>query len=781
MSKLLTITLVSIILTCISKQLSASHILGGEAYYRFIDHNEDKTTATYEITFKIYRDQDGIELESTADFGIYVLDNKGKWLPYEIVENVSISTTNLTTESEEQCRIQAIGTNKLEIGVYTFQTNLPIINQDYKIAFQRCCRNHHINNIKDPGLTGAIFDVEISTQAQQLGINSPRFRELPLPYICTNKDINYEHDAIYDEAYEIRYEFYTPSVAGGAQNYYPKCCDCQTPDLKYCPPPFKPVNYTDGFSFEKPLGESTTIEIDPSTGLISGIPEQTGLYVIGIKATQYLNGKSVSSTKRDFQLDVVACIEKVNAKLRSNNDSDQSSHSPEVSICEYTLCNYETLEIINESTDIKYIEDYSWTIWNTHGEPILNRLKSDEADLIVTGLYPGEYTGQMIVNKGQVCSDTAQFKIRVLPELLVDFNYNYNICDISEVNFSSEFDADQIYIEEWIWEFENGDVIIGESGSYLFEFPGTHNVKLTIIDSNNCKYSIEKIVEYYPNQNVSNIEEIESTIYLCENESTEFNSLLLDEEGTYEYTHAIDENICDSVHHKLHLISLPLPILESHQKFICPNQILNFNGTSIDKPGLYYQHISYIDKSCDSIIRELKVDKAILPEVSIPESTNIIASTDYLLPLNIVGEYSSIKWSPAELLDCDDCDNPSTRLNEAQIFELAIQTIDGCDLQYSLHVEVENKIDFYLPNVLSNKEGKNTLFLQAKKEITHSYSMYVYDRYGNLIHKNDNAICNNESDGWKPDNINTGVYIYYIEFEESSSLNALAGSVTILR
>ena len=198
MSSLRTITLVSFILTCASIELSASHILGGEASYRFMNHNDYKTTATYEITFTIYREQDGIELESMADFGVYEIDDIGHWLPYEVIENIPISTTNLLTESQDNCGLQLLDNKELETGVYTFQVTLPIIDRKYKIAFQRCCRNHNINNIKDPGLTGVVFDVEISDKAQKLGINSPRFRALPPSYICANQDINYGHDAIYD-------------------------------------------------------------------------------------------------------------------------------------------------------------------------------------------------------------------------------------------------------------------------------------------------------------------------------------------------------------------------------------------------------------------------------------------------------------------------------------------------------------------------------------------------------------------------------------------------------
>jgi hypothetical protein len=781
MSSLRTITLVSFILTCISIQLSASHILGGEASYRFINHNDEITRATYEITFIIYRDQDGIELESTADFGIYEIDDNGHWLPYEIIENIPISTTNLLTQSQDNCGLQLLDNKELETGVYTFQVTLPVINNNYKIAFQRCCRNHNINNIKDPGLTGVIFDVEISAKAQKLGINSPRFRTLPPSYICANQAINYRHDAIYNEDYEIKYEFYTPAVAGGAENYYPKCCDCQKPDLEYCPPPFESVTYADGFSFQNPLGESSILEIDPNTGLLNGTPQQTGSYVIGIKATQYLNGIYISSTKRDFQFDIVACIDKVTAQLRADNEPEQPIHSPQLTINEYTLCNSETLVIVNESTDRNYIDHYSWSIWNTHGESMYNRFKSDEADLIVTDLEPGEYNGHMIVNEDLLCSDTAQFKIRVLDDLHVDFSYDYDACNPSEVNLYPDVNINQAHIEASIWEFENGDIILGNAGAYLFDSPGDYKVRLTIKDTNKCSHSIEKTIAYYPNQNAPLIEEVETTLYLCENESIEFNGEQLDGEGTYQFTDVTTENTCDSTRQILHLIALPEPIVESHQKFICPNQVVEFNGLKIDGPGIYYQYLNYTDKSCDSIIRELIVERAILPEIDLPESINITASTDFSLPLNITGEYSSIEWQPAELLDCSDCENPSTQLNDSEKFQLAIQTIDGCELEYDLNVNVEKNIDFYLPNILSKKEGNDILFLQSKKEVAHNYNMYVYDRYGNLIHKSFNALCNNKADGWKPENINTGVYIYYIEFDDSLGLNALAGSVTKIK
>lgn len=774
--------LISLICLAPIMESAASHIVGGDANYTFLRHNAARTEATYEVTFTIYRDENGIGYESFAVFGVYKLTDNDVWLTETVVENVPLGAVESFSATSDPCSMQTISDVKVEAGTYTFEITLPVIDNYYKIAYQKCCRNHVINNIEDAGTTGAVYDIKISAESQLSGNSSPRFTAYPPTFICVNEPIYYKHSAMDPDTDELRYSFCVPYVAGGIIDYEPQCCDCQSPEVGFCPPPFEEVIYNPGYSYDNPIGGSglNQMRINPTTGVISGLPNQVGSYVVGVCVEEYRNGELFSKIRRDFQFNVVECTPALTAIIESDSSYTEIINGEEKTIHAFNLCHDESLSIINNSTDLQYIEDYHWEVNNSQNVTVYDQAGADNKDLNIDKLEPGSYSAMMILNENQACSDTAYISINVEDEIIPEFMYDYDPCYMSPIYFSPlDFDHNE-KIVSWKWDFGDGNSIDVMSGNYTYATVDDYQVTLTVVDDKSCTYTYEMNVDYNPMTEMPQLEVIETNAIICDGESFFFDGELKYKKGTYEYIIPTQDNLCDSILQRLYLDIYPDPTTESVYRYLCPGETISYNDTQIDEPSTFIENIKYQGASCDSIIRELNIEEAILPEVNLPSDITVTIRSEFELPAEITGAYSSILWTPEELLDCSHCESPTAQLNENQYFTIIIESLDGCIIERSINVYAEENNDFYMANVLSSKPGNKTLYVQSRAEISYAYDMYIYDRYGNVIHECLDATCNDSSKGWTPTNLNPGVFVYVVKFKDEYYKETIAGSVTII-
>jgi len=760
---------------------SASHIVGGDVTYTFLKHNASKSEATYEVTFTIYRDQKGIAYEPIATFGVYRQTLNGDWITETVIENVPLKESQPFSATNDPCSMQMTSDIRVEYGIYTFEITLPVIDYYYKIAYQKCCRNHTINNIKDAGTTGAVFDIKISAESQLMGNSSPRFTAPPPTYICVNEPLYYMHGAMDPESNALRYSFCVPYVAGGIVDYQPQCCDCQSPEVGFCPPPFDEIIYNTGYSYDNPLGGSSALTINSENGEITGTPAEIGSYVIGVCVEEMKDGRVLSSIRRDFQFTVVECVPALSASVISDTNYIQPINGIDRTIHEFNLCYNEGLFIENNSGDLMYIDDYSWTLYDSQNINIFNASGPSQRDLNIAELKSGKYTGSMILNANQACSDTAYFIVNIEKEIQPEFTYEYDPCYMSPIHFSPVDFENYEKIVSWNWNFGDGTSVDAMSGAYTYTLADEYQVTLTVIDEQLCSYSYEMRVDYDPITTMPELELIESTETICNGESILFDGELKYESGTYEYIIPTQDKLCDSILYRLILDLHPEPTVELLHKYICPEESILFNGKEIYEAGTYIENLEYNEAACDSIVRELKVEEAILPKAHLPTDTTITIRSDYTIPLDIKGEYSAILWSPQDLLDCSQCEQPTTILTDNQHFMAIITSIDGCNIEKGIHISVEENNNFYMANSISTTPGDESLYVQSRPEINYKYDMYIYDRYGSMIHECLDATCNDASQGWKPTNLNTGAFAYVVKFKDEFYQEILAGSITVIR
>ena len=299
------------ILLFVQHNLSAAHIVGGDVTYKCISSNPITKTTKFTVTFTLYRDVagNGAPFDINASFGIYESAiNANVWTHKQTIMSNPINIQ--TVPYDDNCVIVPPSI-LIEKANYIFDIELPWSDKVYQITFQRCCRNATISNIINPAETGAAFSVEIFGNAIEECNNSPVFNNFPPILVCNQKNLNFNHSATDSEGDRLEYEFCAPLQAGGTDGATtpgsPLSCTGVTPLPENCLPPYDLVVYDPNFSALNPMGGSPQISIDPVTGIISGVPNLLGQFVVGVCVKEYKNGVLIGSIRRDFQFNVVNC------------------------------------------------------------------------------------------------------------------------------------------------------------------------------------------------------------------------------------------------------------------------------------------------------------------------------------------------------------------------------------------------------------------------------------------------------------------------------------------
>ncbi|MGB2470455.1 MAG: hypothetical protein ACPIA5_06355, partial [Flavobacteriales bacterium] len=290
------------VLGSVSFLAGATHLVGGEIYYTHLGGDQ------YLVTLKVYRDCGPANTLGTGfDDQVYI----GMWDGSGTIGNNDVLTIPLTQSNVSSVPVvlgNPCGTPPpdlcIEQAIYTTTVTLPANAYGWDLMWQRCCRNPSISNLLNFGGTenpGATFLTHVPGTSQGAGAtnnSSPVFQELPPVAVCANFDFTWDHSAIDPDGDELVYSFCAPLDGGGTGggNGY----DSPVPNPP-ATPPYNDVPYLNGYSATYPIASNPAMEIDPATGVITGMPTQPGQYAIGICVSEYRDGELLSTTMRDFQ------------------------------------------------------------------------------------------------------------------------------------------------------------------------------------------------------------------------------------------------------------------------------------------------------------------------------------------------------------------------------------------------------------------------------------------------------------------------------------------------
>lgn len=277
--------------------LQSAHIISGTMAYKCIGDGE------YEITMIIYRDCFGggadFDLfapvtaynngELVADFQVPLLDSETvTFFPYE----------DCDPTGPEVC---------VEQGTYVFTANLPISNEEYTLAYQRCCWAASVTNIDTPEERGITVTTAISPLAQTV-CNSQNLIEFPLTFTaCPGETVSIPLDLFDEDGDSLSYDYCFPLEGGGIggtpnnPSTDPLACDGVAPNPA-CAPPYNEIPYAQGFNPENPFPTEDGISFNPTTGAMEFVPTTIGRFVYGLCVTEYRNGQILGVYQQSLEV-----------------------------------------------------------------------------------------------------------------------------------------------------------------------------------------------------------------------------------------------------------------------------------------------------------------------------------------------------------------------------------------------------------------------------------------------------------------------------------------------
>lgn len=516
----------------------ATHIVGGEMYYTYLGDNK------YEVTLIMYRDCGpdntvGTSFDSFAAIGIY---NGGTLYNsfttnFLGVDSVPIQLLNPCLSVPEGICIEA--------GSYKFTVTLPQAEDDYIIAYQRCCRNNSLINVQDASNTGLTLLVNVPTSDTLLQNNSPKFEDFPAVVMCINDTVNIQHSAIDVDGDSLVYSFFTPFHGASSDN------PVANPPTA---PPYQELIWKNNYSEDYLMDGNPGLTINPNTGQLNVNPTKKGKFNIGIAVDEYRNGVFISRIIRDFYLTVTDCVPVeaiindnepclgLNTQLTNSSNggyeyiwsfpeddpsakrfgptvnyafSEKGEHLVKLFVRSKTGCEDSTTKIIevyprfvpelvfpdtvcvnvplNEISLQGDYEDYIDVFWDfgEGGIPrYINTPVANDVSFITTG------TQQIFVLADQdVCHyfDSATVEVIQTPTPLFNIDsdtgcvpFEVNITNLSDVNGTAYYR----------WNMGNGVTISSVDTNYAYSYytPGEYNPSLTIDFSSGCVQSYEYVL-----------------------------------------------------------------------------------------------------------------------------------------------------------------------------------------------------------------------------------------------------------------------------------------------
>lgn len=173
--------------------------------------------------------------------------------------------------------------------------------------------------------------------------------------------------------------------------------------------------------------------------------------------------------------------------------------------------------------------------------------------------------------------------------------------------------------------------------------------------------------------------------------------------------------------------------------------------------------------------------------------SNLSINQGDTIPIVIGGQIdriTSIQWTPAEGLSCTDCLNPLVFPDADKIYQVVLTDDQGCQLSYSVTVEVEvvsssdnpdSKYELDLPTAFSpNGDGVNDRFEILGLERYPKSSIVIVDRWGKVVYQANPYANNWDGRTLTGKALPEGVYYYALDLS-FGNLKPLNRSITLIR
>ena len=735
------ITLITLLGVCFltPSVIWASHIVGGDMTYKFVSRNPATQMITYHMTLHVYRDRfstsgtggQSTPLDPSASISIHQQLPSGAFTRVRIITTPLRSRTDLPTPvipcSETPSNVGA------EDGLYEWDEVLRDTNGSYFISYQRCCRNATTYNIAQPSSNyGGIYYVEITPDAQHQSNSSPVFNNFPPVFICEGEPLRFDHSARDTNNDQLVYKFC--NAYGWTQG---------TGTTTNNPPPFGLVPYRIPYTLVTPMKGNPLIKIDPATGVITGTPDAIQTlggtayqqFVVTICVEEYRNGQIIGRVFRDFQFNVVRCKKLVVSALVSDSTAGKAFF---INGCENV-----SLTINNQSYERSNIPNYRWEFF-VNG----NTITYTDWSPTVTFTGVGVYKGQLLLNPGTPCSDTAYVTVKVGGRIYPDFKVKYDTCVAGDVEFTS-LTSNAVPLKLLVWEYgDNTRDSNKVNVAHLYSTPGTKNVKLSGKDIYGCVGDTTISFNWQPAPPILIVEPDNFTG--CAPAKVRFNNRSSPIDTSYKIVWDFGDGTFGKDISPIHIFAKP----DTYSVKLMITSPIGCYKEAEFRDWIKVKSLPKADFDwTPKVVNNLK------PRVTFQDksSADVLGWRWY---------FSNKAYSPDK--------NPTFTFRDTGVQQVQLYVINknGCRDSIFKSIYIEPEVTFFMPNAFSpnfdsvNDEFKGTGFIYGLK----GFRLSVWNRWGEKIFETRDPL-----EGWNGSKNNVGkpepegIYLYEVEWTTPKS------------
>ncbi len=286
----------------------ATHIVGGEME---LVHN---TGESYTLLLNLYFDAyNGSPSALDADLTASIFEKGSNTRMMNVL--LPLTSNTFVNYTNPACAKPTLSTRKLVYSkIITLSANDYKNAQGYYVAVERCCRNNGIQNITDPGNAAQTFYLEfpaVVRQGRPFIDSTPRIFPPLADYACRNELFYYDFGGQDLDGDSLVYDLVTP-LNGHSNADIPKPAAASAapyPLITWLPPatPIPGVPALPPLSTLNQIPGAPTLQINRATGRLTVRPTNLGLFVFGVRCSEYRRSEKIGESRRDFQLMVLNC------------------------------------------------------------------------------------------------------------------------------------------------------------------------------------------------------------------------------------------------------------------------------------------------------------------------------------------------------------------------------------------------------------------------------------------------------------------------------------------
>ncbi|MFY8090195.1 MAG: PKD domain-containing protein [Chitinophagaceae bacterium] len=441
----------------------ATHISGGELFYRYVGAGAAANTSRYEITMRLLREcsSPGAPLNGeVVNIGIYNAATLALTNTLTLAQTFTGAPPSIrNTQGTNACLTVFISVC-YQVGIYQSTIDLPNTANGYMLSWTRYSRMD-LQNSNNP--MGAIYTTSIpgTTLIGTTGVNSsPKFIDKDTALVCFSSRFSLDFGAVDADGDSLTYEFCDAFTGGNsADPNPPPSTSLSLPTLSYISP----------YSGLNPMGNAVTI--NRKTGIISGrSPAATGPYVLCVCVTEWRNGVAINKHRKDFIVRVGNC----------------NLPSAELQQPGYLNCKSFTNNFENLSTSPS-ITNYTWSF----GQPFRGSLDTSRLPTpTYTYTDTGTFVVRLLISNNFGCTSEDTSVMRVYPGLKANFTATGN-CYLNPYVFNSNGSTNTYGpITSYAWDFGQTTITTDTSTqrntTYTYPNAGNKTVQLIVGNTFGC-------------------------------------------------------------------------------------------------------------------------------------------------------------------------------------------------------------------------------------------------------------------------------------------------------